>query len=146
MTEEFENDDEGVFADRSYRVGYAKPPKEHQFKAGNKAAAGRRKKRNELVGEVITRNLNQKITVTVNGKRRRITKLDAIVQMMMQAAGKSPRDALRLLSWVSGNEPEPVPEWVDSRIKLEFVHRDWSDNPFPGADSLQKPGKKGGQT
>lgn len=71
--------------------------------------------------------------MTINGKRRRITKLDAIVQMIMQQAGKSPRDALRLLAWASQNEPELVPKWVDQSLKIQFVHRDWSDDPLPGA-------------
>lgn len=31
------------------------------------------------------------------------------------------------------HEPEEVPEWVDHKILVEFVKRDWSDNPFPAA-------------
>lgn len=140
MTESFDAEDDLEMLEEGeggYRVGYGKPPREHQFKPGNKAAAGRRKKRNEAIGEVVARSLNEKITVIINGKRRRITKLEAIIQMIIQQAAKSPRDAMRLLSWVSQAQPEPVPAWVDQKLKIEFVKRDWTDNPFPGAPSAK---------
>lgn len=135
MTDHFDiEDDENPFEKRPYKVGYGKPPKEHRFKAGNRSAAGKRRRRKDMrLSQLAERLLKEKLTVTIDGKRRRISRLEAIFRTTIQQAAKSPRDALRLLSWVMQHEPEDVPEWVDHKILVELVKRDWSDNPFPGA-------------
>lgn len=72
-----EVDDVDPFANRPYDVGYGKPPKEHRFKKGNKAAAGRRRKRDKRIRETIFKRLNEKITVVAKGKRKRTTRMDS---------------------------------------------------------------------
>ena len=42
-----------------YEVGYKKPPSEHQFKPGNKAAKGRRKKRRASVPGMLLKYLSR---------------------------------------------------------------------------------------
>lgn len=117
-----------------YLIGYKKPPAEHRFKPGNKAAAGKRgprkaKRLNELTHKV----LNERVSVLIDGKPKRITRAEAMVRQLINLGGKSPRDGLRLLGLASTFEPVEPPAWVDQTIKVAFVHREWGpEDCLPG--------------
>ena len=81
-----------------YEVGYGKPPKHARFKKGTSGnpRGGSRPKRLDL-GEIWRRALSQKVTATIEGKTRRISKLDAaVVQVMNKAASGDPQ-ALKMV-------------------------------------------------
>ena len=82
--------------DSGYEVGYGKPPKEHQFKKGNKAAAGRRKsKHGQNANAMLARLLYEKVTVKIDGMKVRMTRLETILRTYLNDARSSPRDMLR---------------------------------------------------
>jgi len=133
------DDDADPFHDRPYEVGYGKPPKEHRFKAGNKAAAGKRRSRKDArVSQVAERLFKEKMTVTIDGKPRRISRMEALMRTTIQQATRSPRDALRLLSWAMQHEPEEAPPWADQKITVEFVNNAPTDDPLPGYNPERK--------
>lgn len=75
---------EGPSAD--YEVGYGKPPKASQFKAGKSGNQKGRPKKVTTVAEALNRRLFAKVTVTENGKRKMITVVEAILGRLAQSS------------------------------------------------------------
>jgi hypothetical protein len=76
----------------NYDVGYGRPPVETQFKKGRSGNPTGRPKGSRGVSAVIAAALSEKVTVTENGKRHTITKLEAACkQVVNKAAGGDAR-------------------------------------------------------
>lgn len=143
-----DDDLDGIPAEDSpYAVGYKKPPRQHRFRRGNKAAAGKRRNRQKAkVHDLLKRLMAEKVTVSIDGKRRRMTMLEASLRSLVNDARKSPRDMLRLLTLLRDLEGEPFADVQESKVTIEFVSRDWSDNPLPGSPEWErKHGKAGNE-
>jgi hypothetical protein len=69
-----------------YPVGYKKPPSHSRFKPGVSGNAKGRPKGSRNFLTVFDRELNTRIEVSDNGKRRRITKREAIVKQTVNKA------------------------------------------------------------
>ncbi len=72
---------------KNYEVGYGKPPKKHQFpkgKSGNPRGRPRRKK--ELGSLDISPLLDEAVTVTIRGQKRKITTFEANVRQLANNA------------------------------------------------------------
>jgi hypothetical protein len=112
--------------DKSYDVGYGKPPKRSRFRKG---VSGNRKgrptgKRN--IATVLTEILQEKIVIDKNGVRRTVTKLEAaLIKLVDQAASGDPV-ALRLMTALvrSADERaiEPAPKQLN-QDDLQIVKR-----------------------
>lgn len=67
-----------------YKVGYKKPPLETRFQKGNKGnKKGRKNKKDANILEMLSDALKTRVTVKINGQKRRIYKKEAIVQKMI---------------------------------------------------------------
>jgi hypothetical protein len=64
--------------DPQYPVGYKKPPRHTQFKPGMSGNAKGRPKGAKNFATVLEHELRARIEVTENGKRKRISKREAI--------------------------------------------------------------------
>ena len=60
-----------------YEVGYGKPPKANQFQKGQSGNPAGRKKGSKNVSTLIREALDEKVDVVANGKKRRMSKLEA---------------------------------------------------------------------
>ncbi len=92
-----------------YDVGYRRPPKASQFKAGKSGNPKGRPKASRSVGAVLQGILRQRIAVTENGKTRRIPALEVMLRRLTNDAMRSdPRAMKLLLSLVEryGDSPE----------------------------------------
>jgi Family of unknown function (DUF5681) len=74
-----------------YKVGYCKPPPEHQFKPGQSGnPEGRRSQANQARGRLMRDLLiemgNELIPVTISGTRRHVTKKQAILMALFNDA------------------------------------------------------------
>ena len=73
-------------ADRDYKVGYGKPPKEHRFKKGQSGNPKGRPKGALNIATVIDRVLREQVVITENGERKTISKLEASVKQVVNKA------------------------------------------------------------
>ncbi|MEQ8402159.1 MAG: DUF5681 domain-containing protein [Silicimonas sp.] len=74
--------------DDDYEVGYGKPPKEHRFKPGQSGnESGRPKGARDLKTD-LAEELEEKVTVTENGKRFQVTKRRLIIKGQVNKAAK----------------------------------------------------------
>ncbi len=109
----------------TYEVGYGKPPKEHQFKKGQRRPGPGRPRGSQNRKTMITRVANEKLEIEENGKRVKRSALDLVIRTVGQKAAQGDLRALRLARELFGvfgeEEPEPgtygylfLPEMPDS--------------------------------
>jgi hypothetical protein len=77
----------------NYPVGYKKPPQHTQFKSGQSGNARGRPKGSRNFATVFDQELNATIPVTENGKRRKISKREAIVKQTVNKAAAGDQKA-----------------------------------------------------
>ncbi|HYL33442.1 MAG TPA: DUF5681 domain-containing protein [Stellaceae bacterium] len=70
----------------SYTVGYGRPPRSSQFKPGKSGNPKGRPKGAKNFATVIQEELEVKIAVTENGRRRKITKRQAVAKQLVNKA------------------------------------------------------------
>jgi hypothetical protein len=85
--------------DPQYPVGYKKPPPQTQFKPGQSGNAKGRPKGSKNCKTVFEKELRTAIPVTENGKRKKISKLEAIIKHTVnKAAGGDPKATVVVLN------------------------------------------------
>jgi Family of unknown function (DUF5681) len=99
-----------MFDEPGSTSGYKRPPLHTRFKPGQSGNPnGRPKKKGATFAESIERELNTSITVVEAGKRRRITKLEAIVkQQTNKAVNGDPKATALLLSAIERRESDAL--------------------------------------
>ncbi|PLX35622.1 MAG: hypothetical protein C0605_09170 [Hyphomicrobiales bacterium] len=81
----------------NYEVGYAKTPIHSRFKKGQSGNPKGRPKGQKNAATIIQKALNEKVTVNVNGHRRKMSKLEASLQVVQQKALKGDLKAFQQL-------------------------------------------------
>jgi hypothetical protein len=106
--------DDDVPPDEEYRIGYRRPPVATRFQAGVSGNPRGRPKGSKNLASVIATTLSERVAVTENGRRRRITKLEATVKQLVNRAASGEARSLKLLfTLVQASEarpPQPDPE------------------------------------
>ena len=96
--------------DRDYEVGYKKPPKHAQFPKGHSPNPKGRPKGAKTVGTMLRGELNEMVTITENGRRRKITKMQTIMKQVVNDAvkgdAKARKEVLNLFSAIARLEKE----------------------------------------
>ena len=91
MVDPQERDDGGHAVEDSNddgKVGYRRPPRQHQFKPGQSGnPRGRSKGAKGLKSELLA-EINEQVTITVNGKPRKIRTLRLILKALSAKAAK----------------------------------------------------------
>ena len=91
--------------ERSYAVGYGKPPKEAQFKKGLSGNPKGRPKGSKNLATTFLKESRQQIQVKVGGRNRTITKLQAAVTQLGNKAAQGDLRAQReLFFWIQRSE------------------------------------------
>jgi hypothetical protein len=84
--------------ERTYEVGRGKPPKHSQFKPGQSGNPdGARKKRRSSVSSTMSDAFSERVSVTVNGKQKTMTKKELVVEQLIAKTLKGDLKALRKL-------------------------------------------------
>jgi hypothetical protein len=79
------------------RVGYGRPPKHAQFPKGRSGNPNGRPKGSRNFGLVIENELNTKIPINENGKRKSITKREAVAKQLVNKAASGDAKAIPIL-------------------------------------------------
>ncbi|MET0181626.1 MAG: DUF5681 domain-containing protein [Caulobacterales bacterium] len=76
-----------------YEIGYGKPPKDTQFKAGQQSAnPNGRPKGAKSFNKLVTEVFSKKVDAKINGRLRRMSKLEAFVELTIdEALKRNPR-------------------------------------------------------
>jgi len=85
-------DDQG-----DYPVGYAKPPRHSRFVKGQSGNPRGRPPGAKNLKTLLNKALNERVTVTEHGGRRKITKREAIVTQLVNGSAKGDLKAIHIL-------------------------------------------------
>jgi hypothetical protein len=80
-----------------YAVGYRRPPKASQFMPGKSGNPMGRPKGSRPVGAILQDIIRQKVTVTENGRTRRIAAIEVMFRRLANDAMRSDPRAIKLL-------------------------------------------------
>jgi Family of unknown function (DUF5681) len=80
-----------------YAVGYRRPPKSTQFKRGKSGNPKGRPAGNKHVASVLLNVIGQKITVTENGRTRRLPAVEVMLRRLANDAMRNEPRALKLM-------------------------------------------------
>ena len=113
-----------------YVVGYRRPPRANQFAPGKSGNPQGRPKGTRTVAAMINAIVRQKITVTENGRARRLPAIEVALRRLCNDAMRSdPRAMKLLLSLVDryADSPEAAPrtadvEAEDRAILEQYLH------------------------
>ncbi len=83
--------------DSDYPLGYGKPPQHTRFKKGESGNPTGRPKRSKNLTTLLEKELKQRVVVTENGRRRSITKQEAMVKHLVNKAVSGDRPLMQLL-------------------------------------------------
>ncbi len=91
------------------RIGYRRPPMGTRFRPGQSGNPRGRPTGARNLSTVVAAALSERVAVNENGRRRRITKLEAAVkQLVNRAASGEARATQLLLALVQANEARPA--------------------------------------
>ena len=102
-------------ANRDYKVGYKRPPKEHQFKKGVSVNPKGRPKNNATFAENVLAEMQEKIMVKESGKQKEITKKQALAKKLVAEALNGKNSAIKLLLPILASETNLTKE-VDEEL------------------------------
>jgi hypothetical protein len=129
-----------AFRDDDYNVGRAKPPKHTQFKKGESGNKSGRPKGSKNLSTLIMEAAHGQVTATIDGKRRKISKVQATtMQLATKAAAGDPKAMLKFLDWIDEIEaraaaarPSQYPVSAADIEVINAVHdRLWQYSPDP---------------
>ena len=87
-------------------VGYGRPPRATQFKPGTSGNPKGRPKGARSVGAILQEVTQQRVTVTENGRTRRLPALEVMLRRLMNDAMRGEHNALKLLLSLSDRYSE----------------------------------------
>ena len=132
--------------DNGYEIGYGRPPLHTRFKKGESGNYRGRPRARKNLATIVAEELRETIVISKNGRRRRITKVEAIAMRMVNNCLKEDnnRATQTLLSYLDKHPYKEVPrenptvEELESKTNLlrEAVQI-LSDMGVPGTDLSQ---------
>ena len=82
---------------RDYAIGYGKPPKGRPFQKGQSGNPRTPRGQNGFAA-LLAAELDARVTITINGRRRRMTKREAIVAQMVDKSTRADLRAIKMLA------------------------------------------------
>ena len=112
-------------------IGYKKPPDHTRFKKGQSGNPKGRPKGSKNFATVVDNTVNRPVSVSENGRRRTITKLEASLTQLFNKSASGDLGAIRtmipVVQMVEGRSPSPQQEETleeaDRRVMEQFFAR-----------------------
>jgi hypothetical protein len=95
--------------DDDQEVGYGKPPIKHQWKRGQSGNPKGRPPKPKALDDAVKQVLEAEMIVTENGKKCRITGVQALVKTLMHGALKGDAAMMRMLLRLAEGMKSPLP-------------------------------------
>lgn len=105
----------------AYDIGYKKPPKNTQFKAGQSGNPKGRPKHSKNIASLALKELSQTVIIQENGQSRKITKSEALVKSAMARAMKGD---MRALTLIKGLEEKALSQKEESSVREQNLNAD----------------------
>lgn len=106
-------------------AGYCNPPKDTRFRKGCSGNPKGRPRRSASFVEMFQRTLREKVIINENGRRRRISKLEAAIKQQVNKAASGDQKALKLLAGIGQlirsvvvEAPVQEPSFTDADKKI----------------------------
>jgi Family of unknown function (DUF5681) len=84
-------------SEREYAVGKGRPPQHTRFQKGQSGNPTGRRRGSKNVATLLEQVLSERVIVTENGKRKAITKLEAMLKQLANQAASGDHRAIKLL-------------------------------------------------
>jgi hypothetical protein len=114
--------------ERDYPVGYGKPPEHTRFKKGHTGNPQGRPRRAKNLATLLGAALDGKVTVTEHGRRRRITKREAMIAQLVNRSAQADLKAMLIVLGMmqeierrTGASTEPASLTEADRQVLQFI-------------------------
>ena len=124
----------------SYEVGFGRPPRSSQFKLGESGNPAGRPRGAKNFATALEEELQARVIVTENGKRKRISKREVIAKHLVNKAASGDLKAIPLLlnetRLREGNHADAGPDQVfdtpeDRNVLDSMIRRIRSSDPAP---------------
>jgi hypothetical protein len=114
--------------ERDYPVGYGKPPEHTRFKKGHTGNPQGRPRRAKNLATLLGAALDGKVTVTDHGRRRTITKREAMIAQLVNRSAQADLKAMAIVLGMlqeierrTGASTEPASLTEADRQVLQFI-------------------------
>ncbi len=114
----------------TYEVGYGRPPLATRFKKGQSGNPKGRPRGSKNLATLVGEALDQRVTVTEHGKRRKISKREAIIAQLTNRAAQADLKATQILLGLmqdierrAGASSEPASLSEADRQVLQFIQK-----------------------
>jgi hypothetical protein len=104
-----------------YEVGYGKPPRHTRFKKGHSGNPNGRPNGGKNAATLLNEALHEEVVVNENGRRRKLTKLEAAMKQLANRAAAGDHRSLQLLlnqlltiDRKSGDQPRTLVELLEA--------------------------------
>jgi len=111
-----------------YEVGYGKPPLHTRFKKGQSGNPRGRPRGSKNMATLVGEALDEKVTVTDNGRRRKVSKREIIVTQLVNRSAQADLKAMQILLGMvqeierrTGAPTEPTSLSEADRQVLQFI-------------------------
>ena len=102
-------------------VGYCKPPKHTQFKPGQSGCPTGRKKKPKTFDELMLAELSKTKTVTMDGKKQKLTQAEVVVVSLMRKAMQGDHKAALLAAMALQKAADSAVEAVKPLTPTEMA-------------------------
>ena len=106
--------------DGSYEVGFAKPPKEHQFKPGKSGNRNGRPLDTVKLASVLGKAIQEQREVIIGGRKTRMTNMEIMLRKTMEKAnGGDAKSFSLIMSLLTEHTPELLAELRQRTLESE---------------------------
>ena len=80
-----------------YEVGYGRPPRQTRFEPGRSGNPRGRPNRSKNLATLLSEALREPVTVTENGRRRKVSKRQAVIKQLVNRSARGDLKAMQML-------------------------------------------------